>query len=199
MTAATHAYFILSSDYGEQNCRIDELPRPLNKKGWRATVGERMGEHYPAGVRLEMSNEHRGLVIPDYIPNTLLMPVVTGKLKALLEKESGAEIEFLPFALYNHKGRVAAPECFIANVIGKKDWADMTKTRGEKSIISPGTFEALFLLQLDPAKVDPQAKLFRLDIMPRFLIVRDDLRAAFEQHGITGMKYTAMGERCRLV
>ncbi|MFL5356666.1 imm11 family protein [Archangium sp.] len=199
MTAATHAYFILSADYSDQNCRIDELPRPLDKKGWRATEGERMGEHFPAGVRLEMSREHRGLVIPDYIPNTLLMPMVTGKLKTLLEQESGAEIEFLPFALYNHKGRVVAPECFIANVIGSRDWADMKKTRGEKSIISPGTFEALFQLQLDPEKVDPQAKLFRLNIIPRFLIVRDDLRAAFEQNGITGMKYTAMGERCRLV
>lgn len=199
MTAATHDYFILTMDYSEEYCRIDTLPRPLDKKAWRAAEGERMGTEYPAGVRLEMSKRHRGLVIPEYIPNTVLMPMVTGKLKTLLEQESGAEIEFLPFALYNHKGRVADPECFIANVIGTREWADMTRTRGEKSIISPGTFEALHLLHLDSAKVDPQAKLFRLNIIPRFLIVRGDLRAAFEQHGIKGMKFTAMGERCRLV
>jgi hypothetical protein len=125
--------------------------------------------------------------------------MISGRLKALLEKEAGVEIEFLPFTLYNHKGRIAAEDCFIANVIGTRDCVDMKRTRGEKSIMSPGEFEAIFLLHLDPASVPPEEKLFRLNVRPNIFIIRDDLRATFEQHGITGIRYIAMGERCRVL
>ncbi|ATB34081.1 hypothetical protein MEBOL_007582 [Melittangium boletus DSM 14713] len=158
-----------------------------------------MADRYPMGVRLDMAKRHRGLVVPDVIPNTILQYMVTGRLKTLLEKEAGVEIEFLPFMLYNHKGRVAAQDCFIANVIGTQDCADMTRTRGEKSIVSPGQFEALFLLYLTPDKIPADAKLFRPSVMPRLLIIRDDLRATLERSEITGIRYIAMGEKCRVV
>ena len=198
MSAATHQYFMVTEIESDESCLIDDLPRPLNKTLWRATEGGRMDAEYSAGVRLKFA-KRSGLVIPDYIPNTLLMPMVTGKLKALLEKEAGVEIEFLPFALYNHKGRVAAEDCFIANVIGTQDCADMTKTRGEKSIISPGEFEEMRRLVLDPDKVPPDAKLFRVSVFPRLPIIRDDLRAAFEREGIEGIRYIGMGENCRVL
>ncbi|MBZ4422609.1 imm11 family protein [Myxococcus sp. RHSTA-1-4] len=198
MTTATHQYFIITEDESEESCLIDELPRPLNKQSWMASKGVRMGNEYPSGVRLNMSVDG-GLVVPDYIPNTVLLPMVSGRLKSLLEKEVGVEIEFLPFALYNHKKRLAAEDCFIANVIGTHDCADMTKTRGEKSIISPGQFEALSRLDLDPAKVPPDSRLFRISVFPRVLLIRDDLRAIFEQGGISGIRYIAMGERCQVL
>ncbi|OJH37534.1 hypothetical protein BON30_29275 [Cystobacter ferrugineus] len=135
-----------------------------------------------------------GQVVPDYIPNTLLMPMVSGKLKVILETSAEVDIEFLPFTLYNHKKRLAADDCFIANVLGTHDCADMTKTRGEKSLISPGQFEALSVLALDPAKV-PDAKLFRLSVFPRALIIRNDLRTVFEHGGVSGIRYISMGER----
>ncbi|NMO22133.1 hypothetical protein HPC49_36135 [Pyxidicoccus fallax] len=196
---ATHSYFILNQTINDENCLIDDLPRPLKKTAWAASEGIRMGDTYPSGVRLQMSNRFRGMVVPDLIPNTLLKHMVSGRLKALLEKEAGVEIEFLSFALYNHKGRVAAQDCFIANVIGTQDCADMAKTEGEPSIISPGKFEALFKLALDPERVPPEARLFRLEVMPRVLVIRDDLRSVLEQNGITGIQYIAMGEQCRVV
>lgn len=198
MTTAPHTYSIISQLQADENCLIDEFPRPLDKQSWMAAEGVKMGEKYPAGVRLNMSRDG-GLVIPDYIPTTLLVPMVTGRFKALLEKEAGVDIEFLPFALYNHKKRLAAEDCFIANVIGMHDCANMTKTRGEKSIISPGQFEALHRMELDMAKVPPDAKLFRVSVFPRLLVIRDDLRAVLEQNGISGIRYVAMGERCELL
>ncbi|WP_141617125.1 DUF1629 domain-containing protein [Myxococcus sp. AB036A] len=198
MTEATHQYFIITEIESDESCLIDELPRPLDKKFWMATKGVRMGNEYTSGVRLKMSRDG-GLGIPDYIPNTLLLPMVSDKLKSLLEKEAGVEIEFLPFSLYNHKGRVAAEACFIANVIGTHECVDAAKTRGEKSIISPGQFEALSQLTLDSAKVPSDAKLFRVNVFPRALIIRDDLRATLEREGITGIRYVAMGERYQLL
>ncbi|QRK09001.1 hypothetical protein JQX13_02200 [Archangium violaceum] len=192
---APHDYFLLMQDHTDENCLVNTLPGELNKTSWAAAEGVPMGNKYPAGVRLDMATRHRGLVVPDLIPNTVQLNLVSGRMKPLLEKEAGVEIEFLPFALHDHKGRVAAPDCYIANVLGSQDCADLKKTRGEKTVGEPGKFEVIKQLHLDPAKVPADLKLFRLGSMPNLLIIRDDLRATFEQNGVTGVRYVAMGER----
>ncbi|MCY1046197.1 hypothetical protein OV208_33105 [Corallococcus sp. bb12-1] len=190
-----HDYFLLIPDRTDENCLVNTLPGELNKTSWPAAKGVPMADKYPSGVRLEMAARHLGLVVPDFVPNTLLLYLVSGRMKTLLEQEAGVEIEFLPFALHDHKGRAVAPDCSIANVIGSQDCADLKKTRGEKTVGAPGKFEVITQLQLDPVKVSTELKLFRLGAMPRFLIIRDDLRATFEQNGVTGVRYVAMGER----
>jgi len=190
-----HDYFLFLQDNTDENCLVNTLPGELNKTAWRASKGVLMADKYPVGARLDMAPRHRGLFVPDIIPNTLLKLLVSGRMKPLLEKEAGVEIEFLPFTLHDHKGRVAVPDCYIANVLGSHDCADLKKTRGEKSIDEPGKFEVIKQLHLDPAKVPADLKLFRLGAMPNLLIIRDDLRATFEQNGVTGVRYVAMGER----
>jgi hypothetical protein len=191
-------YFILNAEFTPEYCSIIKCPPSLDDQTWRIADGERMGEHYPPKIRFDMSKEHDGIVVPDFIHNTLHLPMVSGQLKALLEKESGAEIEFLPFTLYNHRGRVAAEGCHIANLLGSLDCVDRRRTEGDESFITPGTYSGLFRLYLSAEQLPPTAKLFRLASMPSVIIIREDLRALLEQQGISGVEYIAMGEECML-
>lgn len=189
-------YFILQRGYDPRFCQIRKTAKEIRDADWRIAEGRRMGDHFPGRVTFAMHPASPGIVVPDLVDNTLFYTLVSSRLKALLETESGAEIEWLPFTLVNHKGRVAIDDGFIANVIGKVDCVDRARTAAAKSAYAPSEFLAIDRLHLDPAKIPPDARLFRIAPMPSVMIVRDDLRAQIDGMGATGVAWVAMGEDC---
>jgi hypothetical protein len=155
--------------------------------------GIRVGADYPAQVTFKMGRSFRGIAVGDLIQNLLGYNLGSIKLQAVLEREAGADIELLPFRLLDHKRRKAGDGGVIVNVIGALDCADMARSDGQPSLSEPGTFLSLDRLWLDDAKIDPAAKLFRVQQYPQLLVVRDDLRAVLEAERITGAEYLPMG------
>ena len=192
-----HTYDILQPADDSRYGGVEDLPEDLQEKGWRITEGRRMAHRYPAGCSFQMGRLFPGIMVPDMINNLFQYWLVSKKLKALLAQEADVEIEFLPFTLLNHKGRIAAEECYIANVIGTEDCVDLERTEARLSHLEPGTFSRLFRLHLEGARV-PDKKLFRLRQMPHVMVVRDDLRAAFEAHDMSGMAFLPVGAPCRV-
>lgn len=194
-----HHYSIFLPSDDPTFCVIEHLPESLQEKGWRIPEGLRMDHRYPSVVRLQMGSGFPGIVIPDMIENLESYCFVSQKLKDLLESEVQTEIEFLPFMLYNHKGRVARDGCYIVNVIGTEDCVDLSRTEAREDPSVRGTFMSLRKLHLDDSRINPRAKLFRIQQMPKVMIIRDDLRKVLKEHNITGIKYVEMGESCRLL
>ncbi|HZH13164.1 MAG TPA: DUF1629 domain-containing protein [Archangium sp.] len=194
-----HDYFIFEPLSTPEFCKLGKCPEPFDRQTWRIAKGQPMGEHHPSRVRLDMDKRHAGLVVPDLVFNNSHLHISTRRLKDLLERESGASIEFLPVAIHDHKGRVANEDCYIANVLGTRDCVDRSRSEFKESALKPGQFSQLRKLQLDPERVDPEAKLFRIQDMPAVVIIRGDLRAALDKEGMTGAGYIAMGEKCFLV
>ncbi|MCP3143593.1 imm11 family protein [Pyxidicoccus xibeiensis] len=155
-------------------------------------------KQYPPRVRIKMSDHFPDIVVPDFIFNVAFCTMVSHGAKEALEQHSEALIEFLPFTLLNHKGRVAAAECFIANVLTTVDCADTTRTVGVPSQMSPGTYLEINRLELDEAKIPPTARLFRLKQLPSAMVVREDLRAQLSARGLTGLAFVETGEDCDL-
>jgi hypothetical protein len=190
------AYYILRPAKSTYFCGVDDDDPSLNRVLWMIHKGLRLGDKYPPAVTFKMGSSYRGIVAGDLIQNELCYCMGSAKLKDILAREGGAEIEFLPFRLLNHK-RKASDECFIMNVIGSRDCADMARSEGQVSLSEPGTFFRLKRLHLDESKVDPAARIFRVQQEPFLIIVRDDLRAILEREGVTGARYVAMGEPLR--
>jgi len=186
-------YFCISNSDDNRFCFIDQDP-PF-EKWWRVTKGLRMDSRYPLDTQFSMSKKKHGIVVSDYICNSLLMCMVSSRLKSIFENEAEAEIEFLPFTLINHKERIVATDCYLANIIGTMDCIDMEKTDARKSLSEPGTFMYIFRLYLDQKQIDKNRKLFRLKQEPSVIIIRDDLRNILEDNNITGIKYINMGDR----
>ncbi len=192
------SYVIFHEASDSKNCLLGKCPEALDEKRWRIAEGLRMDERYPPDVTLQMDEEHRGLNVPDLVANTLHLCIVSGRLKALLEQESGANIEFLPAAIANHKGRRVPGEYFIANVLDTYDCVDRDKSDFDTFASNPDEFTGLFRLSLREDEIPANAKLFRIKPMGTVLVIREDLRAALEAKGMTGVNYIAMGKRCSI-
>jgi len=187
-------YFILKEAQDPTaDCLLDRLPEG-NDALFRPRVGKPMGADYPEVMQFEMSPDLGGIRLHDLICNTLGFYVISARLKQILEEHAGAEFEFLPIHIVNRKGRREKGPYFIANLIGRQvDCADLSRSIMRESAMRKGRYGSLRRLTIDPARVDPDFKVFRLQQMPKLFIVRDDLKGAIERGGVTGCAFHAMG------
>lgn len=193
-----HSFFIFSQARDPKHCAIYDEPEALKPESWRISDGLPMDEHFPSGLVLQMASEHKGIVLTDLVGNTLRMAIVSSRLKSLIEEHAGANVEFLPLSISNHKGRIAAKDYFIANVLDHQDCIDLEHSEVEQLGLEPGRLSGLFRLRILADRIPAEAKLFRLKSMPVAILIRDDLRAVLVAAGLTGVRYIGMGERCRI-
>ncbi|NVJ08019.1 hypothetical protein HUW63_22605 [Myxococcus sp. AM001] len=192
------SFFILSTVREPKNCVINEEPESIRATSWRISRGLRMDERFPVDVVLQMDGENKGLAIPDIIANTVQFAIVSNRFKQLLAEHSAAHIEFLSVSIANHKGRIAAKDFFVANVLDQHDCIDLERSDVEQLGLEPEILSGLFRLHVLEDRIPPEAKFFRLKSMPSVILIRDDLRAVIDAAGITGVKYIGMGDRCRI-
>lgn len=188
-------YFIIEADESEEFCALYDFPEEMEDIEMPAD-GTRMGSRYEPQT-FRMADEVPGLVIPDVINNAFGYLMVSTRLKALMAANAEAEIEYLPFTVQNHKGRPGG-EGFIVNVIGTSGCVDLQKTEGLPDPVNEGWLMSIDVLYLNEDRVDPKAKIFRIDVMPSVIIVRDDLRRLFDENNVTGVRYLRQGEEIAL-
>jgi hypothetical protein len=191
------SYFILRDDDTQQDlCQIWKVPSNMPRIH-RPGLGERLGAEYPQGLAFRMAPEVPGTRIADVIPNALGYLMVSGRLKELLTQQATAELELLRFTLLNHKGRVASEDCYIVNVIGTRDWADIERSIGARVTALNGErqFERLRRLYLKDDQIDPRVNIFRISAMPKLILVSEDLKALLEREGISGARFLGMGTK----
>lgn len=183
-------YFVLRPDRDRRWCRIDDddnfdedEPGLIN-----ATEGLPVG-HLPKPLEFEMSTGAPGILVPDWIDNTLELSLASGRMVDFLKSRSRARIEFLPFTLRNHKGRVACDAAAVVNLLDTVDAVDAARTQGELDPVNEGWYLAIRYLALDPESLDPALDLFRLASHPMTFIVREDLRDEMERAGLTGLTF----------
>ena len=68
--------------------------------------------------------------------------IVSGKVKAILEKEALTNIEYLPVLIYDQKKRCASSDYYIANILGSIDCLDHEKSEYDRSLIVPENIQA---------------------------------------------------------
>jgi hypothetical protein len=161
-------------------------------------VGEALGDGWPDGLKYRMAPFAKGIEIPDLIPNTLGYTMMSERLKALIAERSKTKVEWLRFTILNHKGRKAADNLWVANVLTIVDAIDRDRTIGEPYPAKPEWYLVTDELYIRPEKVDPALDMFRLGEMPRRIIVRDDLKSAIEKAGMTGTLFHPMGAKVEL-
>ncbi len=187
-------YFVVRPTNDKKACYVEDYPSMVEDFEM-PTTGERMGDAYPPDVRLEMSSEFKGILVPDNIPNALGYFLVSQAAKAVLEQHvTGAEIEFLPFSLVNHKGRKSPETAYIANVIGTSDCVDMDATDGSPGTFRDDEFSFIHSLKLDPDRIDAEANLFRLRPLSEMIVVRSDMKEAIEAAKLSGFTFFAEEE-----
>lgn len=108
--------------------------------------GEPVGSAFPVDVVFEL-DPNGGAFLPDSIPNTTGVYVVSERLRGLLEK-SGAHFEFHLVRIRNHKGRIEKAPYFIANLLDVVDCMDRAR-----SDYSPSDMDPTQMRRITPACV----------------------------------------------
>ncbi|RKH12113.1 hypothetical protein D7Y13_20170 [Corallococcus praedator] len=190
------SYSILRAIEDPSLCGILSLPDELYPLSWKLAEGRSVAKQYPPDVQFKMTDRYPGILVPDFIQNVVACTLVSEAAKALLEQHARADIEFLPFTLRNHKGRIARERCFIANILGVVDCVDPASTRATPSKMEKGTYLFLNKLGLDMKKVPETARIMRLKQLPSVMIVHEALRAVLQAEGMTGLGFIEIGEEC---
>lgn len=189
-------YYVLTLAPHPNYCVISDLPSDMPHSHY-AVDGISLGQGGYDYV-FDMAADEPGLLVADLVDNTLGYTLASAALKDFLETNSGAEIEFTPFRLRNHKRRFVDEELFIANVIGTIDWVDREQTEGDEDPVNPGRYMAISKLVFDPDRIDPDVDLFRLAVFPEYLVFREDLKTKLEQSGMTGFAFHRVGDDVEL-
>lgn len=183
-------YFIdvLGNLDDEELCFINNLPKNMGLSFYMPAKGERMDDEYPNPAFVHMSLEEKGLKLASLLGNTHnYLKLHQSVVDVIQQSCADIEIEYLPFQLINHKGRVHSDEYFIVNPIGTFDAMNLNKSqikyfRGNKDKIV-----SIKRYVLDPEKLAQAPALFRLPQKPTYYIIREDLAQAFNEHGFTNI------------
>ncbi len=193
----TNFNIVFSTDCNDF-CSIYNCPDDFPYRG-RPARGIKLGDKYTVKQTFQMAFEVGGIQVADVIHNAMGYLMVSGRLKKLLKMHCNAEIEFLPFTLLNHKGRIAREDLVMANIVGTVDCVDLENTIGDPEEFYEKTFCEINKLELDLSKIKENLNLFRIASQPCTIIIREDLRGIFESEGITGIEYLELGSEVELL
>jgi hypothetical protein len=172
---------------------IDELPSGIAEKGYLLNEGEPCAGWFPSDAQLGISSEY-GIKLPDAIPNTALIHVISDRLRKILEERSGASIEFLPVRILDKKQRPDKRAYHVMNLLDSIACVNRSRSDYDASHILKNQIARFRRLVLDESRLSPQAKLFRLTDMPDLVIVREDLATEIQAARCTGMTFQPIDE-----
>ncbi len=189
---ATRGFFILGPARDDEFCKIDMVAQDFPSMN-PARRGRSMVDTWPKDARLKMERRHKGIKVPDVVLNPHRCLMVTDRMKRLLQEHIATPVEYLPFTLVNHKGRVADDAMWVVNLLDSVACVDMEKTDGSESPFYPGEFQDLLELHVLEEKLPSDRAIFRLKECPEVLLVRDDLRRAIEDAHLSA-EFLVIGE-----
>lgn len=184
---AARAFWALSTGYNG-GAVIQKLP-PGSPLQFAFFEGKPLGGVFPSDASVRFSDDFpKELKVLDSIGNTLSVPLVSAKVKAVLDRIAPADFEFLPVVVLNHKGKVASREHGFLNVLRVVDFIDMAASKYEVSALLPGQITDLRELHVRADQVDPAVHVFRASTRLPQMFIDDAVHAAFQQAGVTGLR-----------
>ncbi len=179
-------YWVLTSQ-SPDGAVIDALPDGA-PDGYLFSQGVSLKAKFPKNASVQFSDnfpDHRKL--KDFQANILQTLIVSPKARKVIEGLEVGNAEFLDVAIKDHRGKVAAKDYALLNLIGAEDAIDMKRSTVRMSALDPTQIQRVNSLALDLPKIGPRAKLFRCSMERNLFLLRDDARKAFEAAGLTGL------------
>ncbi|WP_120539468.1 imm11 family protein [Corallococcus terminator] len=152
-------------------CVLLDFPEAMGVKSWKLGDGVELQEgEYPQDAKIFMSDEEPGIEIPDLVPNTVRLLIVSKPLKDGMEAVNRGPVQYLPLSIYNHKKRLASSDYFIVNPLGTVDVLDTSASEIE---YLDGQVVRVLKHVLDRKKIAHAPDLFRLKEAPDSYVVSE--------------------------
>ncbi|WP_073560951.1 imm11 family protein [Archangium sp. Cb G35] len=152
-------------------CVLRSYPEGMGLKTWKLNDGVELLEgEYPQDAKIFMSDEEPGIELPDLVPNTGQMLIVSKRLKDGMSAVNRGPVQYLPLAIYNHKKRPASSDYFIVNPVGALDVLD---TAASEIQYHDGQVVKVTKYVLDPGKIARAPDVFRIKENPEAYVVSE--------------------------
>lgn len=150
----------------------------------------KLKDQFPADVVYKMEREvDEWRVLYDTVNNMFRLLMISKPFKTLLEKEDCGDVEYLPIAIMDKRGKIASPDYFVANLLDSVDYIDLDKSIVEYSALDETRIFDIEKLILKEDRIPNGRALFRTSIYPTTYIVSDRLKKKIEKAGLSGMMF----------
>ena len=158
--------------------------------GWKWHKGVPLAAEFPNGATVKFTpNFPDARELRDFQPNILSAILASPKARRVIASLDIRGVETLPVSIQDHTGRTVANDYAFLNLLGSQDAIDMARSSLSLGSLDKSQVLDVDELVIDPNRVDPEAKLFRCTTWMRLFLVRDDVKVAFEQAGLTGCRF----------
>lgn len=182
-------YFIISVGGvpGDSNlCIVDDPPEGMGLYDYCLIRGERAASHFPKDAKVFLRKERTGIRLAGILGNTHGFFIGSVEVKKVIEELCpNREIEYLPFILYNQKGRVHSKDYFFINPIGGFDC--LNEKASGATYDSDGEIITVKKFVLDPMKLTNAPDFFRIHKVPTEYVVSQRFVDAFHERGIKNL------------
>lgn len=187
-------------EVGGEYAVIDAGLKGLGLSYFMPARGERVEGEYTEELHVPMSDNYQGIALAPLLGNTQGYLMVQAPVKEVIERFcEGVEVEYLPFSVYDHRGRVRSRDYWTINPIGSVDCLNLDASR-VKYFDKPGDpyhgrVISVRKYVLDPHKVAEAPALFRVRETPNRYLVREDLAEALRQGGFENIALREVEEQ----
>lgn len=151
--------------------------------------GKRLARKFPAKATVRFADSFPKFIkVFDVVTSVFGVPIVSGKVRAILEELAEKDHEFLPMTLLDHKGKVASKEHFLLNPLRIEDVVDMQRSKYDRDRFEPDQIRRLMELHMKPAAVPDDVHLFRAKTKLDQIFIDDAVNDAFEKAKVTGLR-----------
>lgn len=177
-------YVFAEAVAGKLFCPLDgpeniDLSARIALQPWPSNVAFRMNPNFPKMVRIaDWAKTMRGVI------------VASPKLKALIEAERPADVEYLPITIFDHKGRMATSEHFVINPYHLRDAIDKDASKLRWNAIDPEKISGVGEMIIKESLIPHDAKIFRLKHFSNAVMLTRELAGSIEAAGISGVDFT---------
>ena len=112
--------------------------------------------------------------------------VCSKRLVEFLKARDLRHVEYLPLTIVNHKGKVASTDYFIVNPVGLVDALDLAASKPVYNSIKKSMINRVARVVLDPRRLDPERKVFRLTGLFHPVLIEKGLADAMAAAGLVG-------------
>ena len=181
-------YFEAAYENYKGGCSVTYLNnRELSRQ---MKIGTSVADVWPTDMTFSMNPERpRDVALIDYIYNLEGFLLASPRLATFLRDQALPEVEFLPVAILDHKGRAASKEYAIVNCHRVIDCVDQRSSDFKwDGLQDPSMVVKRMALSADA--LGENDRLIRPRFVPGVVLYRADLREALNTQKFTGLAFT---------
>jgi hypothetical protein len=162
-------------------------------RDWELLKGVPRAIGFPDDAILRMSSAHpRSMGLLDSVMNLAALVVVSRRLQSFLEALALKNVEYLPVTIINHKRRVASKDYFIVHAVVPQDCLDVGRSGVVYNEIIPADISTVDDLTIEPARVEPGVRMFRIARFGYPMVVDRELALQITSAGFTGTAFVEL-------